>query len=150
VRGVDVPNIPVDGLVWFVVWFLLGFGLYATAFAMGGSLVSRQEDAASVVTPISIPFIGSYVASFAIAGAPDSTFAIVLSLIPVTAPMIMPVRIAAGDPSAFQVALSVALTVVAIYVLVVIAGRVYARNVLRTRGRVSWKSALLAARTAEE
>jgi hypothetical protein len=47
------------------------------------------------------------------------------------------------------VALSVALTVAAIYVLVVVAGRVYAHNVLRTRGRVSWRSALLAARSAE-
>jgi ABC-2 type transport system permease protein len=149
VRGIDVPAIPVDGLVWFVVWFLLGFGLYATAFAMGGSLVSRQEDASSVVTPISIPFIASYIASFAIAGDPDSTFAKVLSLVPVTAPMTMPARIAAGEPSVLEVTASVLLTVLATYVLVVIAGRVYARNVLRTGARVSWKSALRAARTAE-
>jgi ABC-2 type transport system permease protein len=150
VQGVDVPAIPVDALVWFVVWFLLGFGLYATAFATGGSLVSRQEDASSVVTPISIPFIGSYIASLGIANAPDSTFAVVMSLIPLTAPMTMPARIAAGDPGAFQIALSVALTALTIYGLVIVAGRVYARNVLRTGARVSWKAALRAARTAEE
>jgi ABC-2 type transport system permease protein len=149
VRGVDVPEIPVDGLIWFVVWFLLGFAFYATAFAMGGSLVSRQEDAASVITPISIPFIASYLASFAIAGNPGSTFAKVLSLVPVTAPMTMPARIAAGEPSVVEIAASVLLTVAATYVLVVVAGRVYARNVLRTGARVSWKSALRAARTAE-
>jgi ABC-2 type transport system permease protein len=149
VRGIDVPAIPVDGLVWFVVWFLLGFAFYATAFAMGGSLVSRQEDAASVITPISIPFIASYLASFAIAGNPGSTFAKVLSLVPITAPMTMPARIAAGEPSVVEITLSVVLTVLATYVLVVVAGRVYARNVLRTGARVSWKSALRAARTAE-
>jgi ABC-2 type transport system permease protein len=145
-RGVDVPNVPADAIVWFVVWFLLGFGLYATAFAMAGSLVSRQEDASSVVAPISIPFIASYLVSFTILGSPDSTYAIVLSLVPITAPMVMPVRIAAGDPSAFQIALSVGLTVVAIYALVLIAGRVYSRNVLRTGARVSWRSALSSAR----
>jgi ABC-2 type transport system permease protein len=150
VRGVDVPKVPIDALVWFVVWFLLGFGLYATAFAMGGSLVSRQEDAASVITPLSIPFIGSYLASFGIASVPDSTLAKVLSLVPITAPMTMPVRIAAGDPGVAQIAASVTVTVVAIYALVVIAGRVYARNVLRTGARVSWKSALRAAGQAEE
>jgi ABC-2 type transport system permease protein len=150
VHGIDVPNVPVDALIWFVVWFLLGFGLYATAYAMGGSLVSRQEDAASVVTPISIPFIASYLASFAIAGSPDSTFATIVSLVPITAPMTMPVRIAAGHPPAFQVALSVVLTALAIYVLVVVAGRVYSRNVLRTGSRVPWKVALRAAREPEE
>jgi ABC-2 type transport system permease protein len=148
-QGVDVPNVPVDALVWFVIWFLLGFGLYATAFAMGGSLVSRQEDASSVVTPINIPFIGSYVLSFAIAGTPDSTFAKVLSLVPLTAPMVMPVRIAAGNPSALEIATSVTLTLVTIYLLVVLAGRVYSRNVLRTGARVSWRAAIRAARSAE-
>jgi ABC-2 type transport system permease protein len=149
VRGIDVPNVPLDGLLWFGVWFLLGFGLYATAFAMGGSLVSRQEDAASVVTPISIPFIGSYFASFAIASSPDSTFARVLSIVPVTAPMAMPVRLAAGDPSWVDVAASLALTVAAIYLLVRLAGRVYSRNVLRTGARVPWGAALRAARTGD-
>ena len=145
-RGVDVPNVPADAIVWFVVWFLLGFGLYATAFAMAGSLVSRQEDASSVVAPISIPFVASYLASFVIAGSPDSTFATVMSIVPITAPMAMPVRIAAGDPSAFEIALSVTLTIVTIYALVVFAGRVYSRNVLRTGGRVSWRSAISSAR----
>jgi ABC-2 type transport system permease protein len=150
VRGIDVPNVPVDALIWFVVWFLLGFGLYATAYAMGGSLVSRQEDAASVVTPVSIPFIASYLASFAIASSPDSTFATIVSIIPITAPMTMPVRIAAGHPPAYQVTLSVVLTALAVYALVVVAGRVYARNVLRTGALVPWKVALRAARLAEE
>lgn len=149
VQGVDVPDVPVDGLVWFVVWFLLGFLLYATAFAMAGSLVSRQEDASSVVTPISLPFVASYITSFAIVGVPDSTVAVVLSLVPITAPMTMPVRIAAGDPSALQIAASVVFTVIAIYGLVVVAGRVYARNVLRTGARVSWSAALRGIRGSE-
>jgi ABC-2 type transport system permease protein len=60
--------------------------------------------------------------------------------------MVMPVRIAAGDPSAFEIALSVGLTLIAIYALVLIAGRVYSRNVLRTGARVSWRSAFSSAR----
>jgi ABC-2 type transport system permease protein len=74
----------------------------------------------------------------------------VLSLVPITAPMTMPVRIAAGDPGVAQIAASVAVTVVSNYALVVIAGRVSARNVLRTGAHVSWKSALRAAGQAEE
>jgi ABC-2 type transport system permease protein len=142
VRDIHVPKVPVDALVWFVVWFLLGFALYATAFAMAGSLVSRQEDAASVVTPVMLPFLGSYFASFAIAGSPDTTFAKVLSIVPVTAPMTMPVRIAAGHPSAGEIALSLVLTIAAIVALIRLAGRVYARNLLRTGARQTWGAAL--------
>lgn len=142
VRDIHVPNVPVDALVWFVVWFLFGFALYATAFAMAGSLVSRQEDAASVVTPVMLPFLASYFASFAIAGSPDTVFAKVLSIVPLTAPMTMPVRVAAGNPSAAEIAASLVLTIAAIVALVRLAGRLYARNVLRTGARVGWGAAL--------
>ncbi|HEX7095072.1 MAG TPA: ABC transporter permease [Acidimicrobiales bacterium] len=148
-RGVDVPDVPIDALIWFVVWFVLGFALYATAFAMAGSLVSRQEDATSVVTPISLPFFAAYIVSFVIVGSPDSAGAVVLSLVPLTAPMIMPVRIAAGDPSAAEIVVSMALTVAAIYATVVLAGRVYARNILRTGARVPWGAALRGLRAGE-
>jgi ABC-2 type transport system permease protein len=149
VRGVDVPKVPADAFVWLVVWFLLGYGLYATAFATAGSLVSRQEDAASVAAPVTLPFLASYLVSFTVAANPDTTFARVLSFVPITAPMIMPVRLAAGDPSVLEVAGSIVLMLVAIAGLVRLAGGVYSRNLLRTGARLSWREAWRGARDTE-
>jgi len=66
----------------------------------------------------------------------------VLSLIPPMSPMVMPVRIAAGDAPLWQVLLSIVLAIVTIYLLAAIAGRIYRNSVLRMGGRVRLGAAL--------
>jgi ABC-2 type transport system permease protein len=131
--------------VWALVWFLLGFLAYALIFAAMGSLVSRQEDAGSVVLPVMMLFIVPYVLGISILPTePDNGLLRLLSLVPFFAPTLMPFRVALGAP-AWEVWLAFVLTVALIVVLVGVAGRVYSNAVLRmgTRIRLSdaWRAA---------
>jgi ABC-2 type transport system permease protein len=137
VRSIEAPHVPATAIVWFVVWFVLGFALYATVFAGLGSLVSRQEDAQSVVTPATLPLLASYFVGFAAVANPESTLARVTSIVPFSAPMVMPVRIAAGSPPAWQIALALGLVVITIGFVLRLAAIVYEGNVLRTGSRAT-------------
>ena len=96
VETVDLPAVRGAVLVWAVVWFVLGYALYATLFGALGSLASRPEDAQFVAGPISVVLILVYFVSFAAVGSPDTTWARLVSWFPATAPIAMPSRIAMG------------------------------------------------------
>ncbi|MEJ2869004.1 ABC transporter permease [Actinomycetospora sp. OC33-EN08] len=130
-------------LVSVLTWYLIGFALYATIYAALGSLVSRQEDTQSVLTPVSIVVLIGFVAGFnLVLSAPTSTALAVLSLVPPWTPLILPARIALGDVPVWQVVLAYALTLAFTAGVLWLAGRIYARSVLRTGARVSWRDAL--------
>jgi ABC-2 type transport system permease protein len=122
-------------------WFLLGYAYYSCLFAAGGSLVSRQEEAANAQFPIILPLLIAYVTSFTAINNP-TPFVVALSYLPPTSPIAMPMRIAAGNVPAWQVVLAVGLLLVATVFAVRIASRVYDRAILRTGGRLSWRQAL--------
>lgn len=130
-------------VAWIVVWFVLGYGFYSVLYATAGSLVSRQEEAQSIQFPISAILIVAYFVSMEAARSPESAAAIVGSLFPPTAPMVMIVRIAHGSVPLWQIVLSIAIVVGSIYGMVVLAGRIYAGAVLRIgprlRVREAWR-----------
>ncbi len=124
-------------LVWFIVWFVLGFSLFSLGFAASAALVSRQEDVNSVTTPImSFLIIGYFVGIVVLPNDPSNRVAEVLSLIPVFAPTLMPMRLAMGGVPAWQAAFSALLALACIPALMWLAGRIYQRAIVRTGGRV--------------
>ena len=132
ISGVDLPAVRGAVLAWAVVWFVLGYALYATVFGALGSLASRPEDAQSAAGPVSVLLVLVYFASFAAIGSPDTTWARAIAWLPITAPIAMPARIAMGAASWWEPAVAAALTVAAIAGLVVLGGRVYAAAVLHS------------------
>jgi ABC-2 type transport system permease protein len=133
-------------VAWLVVWYLLGFFAYALAFAAAGALVSRQEDVNGVVTPILMLVIVGYVLGVSILPSnPSSSLCEVLSIIPVFAPTLMPMRLAMGGVPAWEAALAVVLMVAMIPALVWLSGRVYRNAVMRTGARVKLSEAFRAA-----
>jgi ABC-2 type transport system permease protein len=132
VDSVDVPAVRGTVVAWAVVWFVLGYALYATVFGALGSLASRSEDAQSVAGPVTAVLIAGYFVSFAAIGSPDSGWARLVSLFPGTAPLAMPNRIAMGATVWWEPVLAVVLTLAAIYGLVLFGGRVYAGAILHT------------------
>lgn len=130
-------------LAGLVLWFLLGYALFALLFGGFAALVSRQEDIGSVTTPLIFllltPF---YVTLFLVPNDPDGTATRVLSFVPFFAPFMMPVRSAFGGMQAWELPLAVLLCAVTIPVLVVVAARVYQRGVLHTGGRMKLAQAL--------
>lgn len=130
-------------MVWGVIWYLLGFFLFASLLAAAASLVSRQEELASVVTPVTMLLLVPYVVGFSqLTSNPDSKLIEVLSMIPPFGPMLMPSRIALDVAPGWQIALSLALTMLALAGAIWLGSRIYANAVLRTGARVRLRDAL--------
>jgi ABC-2 type transport system permease protein len=132
VDTVNLPSVRAVVLVWAVIWFVLGYTLYATVFGALGSLASRPEDAQSAAGPVSVLLILVYFVSFAAIGSPDTTWARLVSWFPATAPIAMPTRIAMGAAAWWDPLVAAVLTGGAIVGLVVLGGRVYAGAILHS------------------
>ena len=133
-------------IVQLLGWFLLGYTFYSFVNAAAGSLVNRQEEASSMAFPIQMPLLIGYLTTIgALSNGDDSKLLRLLSFLPPTAPVTMPIRIAIGAAKPWQVALSVALLVGGIVVVARLASRVYARSILRTGKRLKIRQALRAA-----
>jgi ABC-2 type transport system permease protein len=128
-------------MIWIVFWFLLAYAFYSVLYATAGSLVSRQEETQSLSLPIAGFMLVAYILAFIAAESPDGTAAIVGSLFPPTAPMVMIVRIANGTVPWWQIVLSVGLMVFTIYGMIRLAGRIYAGAVLRIGRRLRLREA---------
>jgi ABC-2 type transport system permease protein len=147
--GFDLVSLPgqlIGTVLSVVAWFVLGYAFYASVFAAGASLVSRQEDLAGVITPLTILLVVGFFIAIQAANDPTGTLAVVTSYIPGLSPLVMPVRMAAGDVTWWQAVLAVVLMLVAIALVVRLGGRVYAGALLRTGGKTKLREALRADR----
>ncbi len=140
-NGSEIPQTTRGTIGWIVFWFVLGYAFYAVLYATAGSLVSRQEEAQSMTFPIAGIMLVGYFFAFASAQSPHGVGALIGSFIPITAPMVMTVRIANGGVPWWEIALSVALMLAAIYGMVRLAARIYAGAVLRIGRRVKLREA---------
>ena len=148
--AVDAISLPAGALGtigWVLVWFLLGYAFYSSLFAVAGAIVSRQEELQNTAAPLNLLMVGSFLVAFMGAGSnPGSTLATVSSFLPPVAPLVMPVRIAAGEVAAWQVAASLGIMLVSILAVVLLAARLYEGAVLRTGARVKLRDAWAGAR----
>lgn len=145
VGSLDFPSGAIATIGIVLVWFVFGFFFYAGLFAVAGSIVPRQEDLQSTMTPLTLLIVGSFLIGLNAIGNPSSTLATVASLLPPSAPLVMPSRIVLGETSLLGALLSVAITVAATVALVPLATRIYSAAVLRP-GRVRIRQALRASR----
>jgi ABC-2 type transport system permease protein len=130
-------------IAWALVWFVIGFLTYSLALAAMASLVSRQEDVASVTAPVLVLMVIPYMIGISIAPwDPSNPIIVLLSFVPFAAPMIMPMRIALGTVETWEVLVSLGLSLAVIPLLVWGAGRIYSNAVLRTGARVRLRDAL--------
>ncbi|MHB8460251.1 MAG: ABC transporter permease [Candidatus Limnocylindrales bacterium] len=136
-----IPALGVASILGDILWFLLGFLFYATAYAAVASLVSRQEELQGAVAPISVFQIAGYLLMYAALPNPTGTVATVASLFPPFAPIVMAVRMASSDVPPWQVGLAVAFIVASIAGLTWLAGRMYANAALRIGARVRFMDA---------
>jgi ABC-2 type transport system permease protein len=143
---VDIPGELVGTAVSVVAWFVVGYAFYAAIFAVAASLVSRQEDLGTVLTPTTLVLLGGFIVGLQAAADPGGTLAMVTSYVPGLSPLVMPVRQAAGEVGAWEVGLAVVLMLAAIALVVRLGGRVYAGALLSTGGRTRIREAMTAER----
>jgi ABC-2 type transport system permease protein len=118
--GVTAPTI-----LWFIVFFVIGFVQCAVLFAAGGSLVNRSEDVGSISGPLYIPIIGAYIiAQFALQ-YPNAPNVVAFSFVPLLAPFVMFTRVVVGSVPAWQLVVSISINVLAAVALAWFSGRVY-------------------------
>jgi ABC-2 type transport system permease protein len=127
---------PMTGLLLFA-YFVLGFFLYAAVFAMVGAAVTSEQEAQSVQFLALVPLIAPMMFLQAILNAPLGTTARTLGLIPFTAPVAMPMRMASAPIPAIEIAASLTLLVTGTAVLAWMAGKIYRVGILSTGKRPS-------------
>ena len=126
-------------------WFILGFGFYASLFAVAGALVARMEELQNAIVPLNLVILASFFVSIGSVNDPGSTLARVASIVPFSSALAMPVRISLGSASALEIVAALVVLVGSIALLIPLAGRVYSGAVLRTGSRVKLRDAWRAA-----
>jgi len=117
-------------LVWFAVFYLLGFSLYSTMYAAMGAMVNSEQEAQQLQFIAVIPLVAAVAVMFSVAQLPSSSLAVWFSMIPFTSPLIMFMRIAVQAPPLWQILLSVALLAGTIYALVLLCAKIYRVGIL--------------------
>ncbi|GAA4480164.1 ABC transporter permease [Microbacterium panaciterrae] len=127
-------------LVWFAVFFLFGFVLLASLFAAAAAMVSRQEDIGSTTMPITMLVMLPY---FLVIFFNDNPVVMtVLSYVPFSAPVGMPVRLFVGDAQWWEPLVSLAILLVSCVIAILVAAKIYENSLLRMGARVSLREAL--------
>ncbi|MBB4665047.1 ABC transporter permease [Conexibacter arvalis] len=140
--AVDLPRVTAGWVALIVLWFLLGYALYACVYAVAGAIVSRQEDLQSSTGGLNMIVIAAYILSFVAIQDPEGAMMTVLSFLPPSAPMAMPARWLVTDVPTWQLVASIALTAASIAALLRLATVVYSRAALRMGPKVSLRSVL--------
>lgn len=147
--SVDLPPDTVPVAAQVVAWFLLGFALYSCLFAVAGAIASRAEELQSTTLPLTFLTMGSFFAAIASGGAPGGAVARVATFVPFSAPMVLPIRVAAGEIEVWEALAGVAIVLASIVAAMKLAGRVYAGGAMHLRGQLKLRQALRAQETSE-
>ena len=117
-------------VLYFFVFFVLGFLMYSSIFAAIGAAVDSEQDSQQFMTPVMLPILLGYMLNFRIAEAPDSTFAIVASLFPLTSPINMVTRMLVSNVPLWEVLLSILLLILSLIGMLLLAARIYRTGIL--------------------
>jgi ABC-2 type transport system permease protein len=138
-----LPSAAAGMFAMVILWYLLGFFLFAALYAAIGSTVSRQEDLNAVIGPMIFVIIVPFILTVnLLPNDPRSELGAVLSFIPFFSQTVMPARYALGVASLWEVLISALIALAALVVVVRVAGRIYQNSILRTGARVSLREAI--------
>ncbi len=128
----SIFNMPVDLFMYMLLFFVLGFLIYAFMFGAVGSTASKLEDINTSVMPITMLFIvGFFVVMFSMSsGSIDNTIMKICSFIPFTSPMAMFTRLAMSNVASYEVIISVAILIGSVIGVGFISAKIYRVGVL--------------------
>lgn len=147
---VSTPNEAIDMLnnlgkveftqiaVCFAFYFLFGYLVYAALFAAVGSAIDSEADKQQFILPISAPLILSFAVSQFVVANPRGDIAYWFSIIPLTSPIVMMVRLPFGVPPG-EIATSMLLLVAGFFFFTWLAGKIYRTGILMYGKKVSWR-----------
>jgi ABC-2 type transport system permease protein len=121
---------PISLLVWGLVFFVLGYGIYASMMAGAGALTPKLSQYTSVYFIVSIPLMISYVFSLILAMRPHSPLAVGLSLFPLSAPVMMITRLTVGGVPFWQPILAAGLSLILVVIIIRAVARMFRAQIL--------------------
>jgi ABC-2 type transport system permease protein len=134
-----LPTIPAYIFVYFVIFFILGYFLYGTIYAAVGSMVNSEKEAQQLLMPVSLLLVVPMLMIIFILRSPNSSFSVILSLIPFFAPVLMLMRISILLPPFTQIAGSVVLLALTVFLMIWLTGKIYRVGILMYGKRPSIK-----------
>ncbi len=133
----NVPQVPLIYFVYFGLFFLLGYFIYSTIYALIGSMVTTAQEGGQLSMPVVLfPLIGFYL-FLPVSRSPDSSFAFWVSMFPFFSPMTMLVRIVTQTPPLWQIMLSLLLGFGTVALVTWLAGRVNRGGMLMSGKKAS-------------
>ncbi|MBU8870749.1 MAG: ABC transporter permease, partial [Gemmatimonadales bacterium] len=148
-QGVSVGEFTLDVgfltpiiLISFIVFFLLGFFLYATLYAGFGAMCNTVQDSQQFHTPLAMGLVIPMMLLSLILRAPDSTISVVLSLVPLFSPVLMFMRVCVETPPLWQIGLSWGLMIASIWLASRMAGKLFRLGILMYGAAPTWGSML--------
>ena len=129
-KGLTV-EVNAEIVVWFVVYFVLGFLLFSALLAAIGSICNTLKEAQGLMTPVTLVFIVPLLAWFNMVRDPQGALARALSFFPLTAPLVMVLRLSASDEvKLIEIAASVAVLVVSLVIVMWAGAKVFRTGIL--------------------
>ncbi len=126
-------------LICFVIYFIGGYFLYSSFYASIGAAVDNETDSQQFLLPIIMPLIlGVYIGFFTVINDPHGTIATVFSMIPLTSPIVMLMRIPFGVPL-WQLAISITILFGTFFFVVWFASKIYRVGILMYGKKPTWK-----------
>lgn len=142
VLDITLPEVDAGFLAVSLIWFVLGYLVYATGYAAVGAIAHRPEDAQNAAFPLMIVTVAGYMIGILyVSGNPDTVWSTVLTLVPVTAPFVLPVRAVSDSVALWEQLAAFVLMIGFIVLLIRVAGRVYAGGVFNYRTRIKARQA---------
>jgi ABC-2 type transport system permease protein len=126
-------------ILCFIFFFVVGYLIYSTLYAATGSVVDNESDSQQYTMPITIPLILAIVFVPSISTNPDGTLAFWLSMIPLTSPIAMMVRLPSGV-QAWELFLSMGLALAFLVFCIWFAAKIYRIGILNYGQKPSWKT----------
>jgi ABC-2 type transport system permease protein len=136
----ELWNLPIATiLISFIIYFIGGYFLYSSFYASIGAAVDNETDSQQFLLPIIMPLIlGVYIGFFTVINDPHGTVATVFSMIPLTSPIVMMMRIPFGVPL-WQIAVSMILLFGTFLLVVWFAAKIYRVGILMYGKKPTWK-----------
>lgn len=143
-----IPSVPISHYIYFGLFFLMGYFIYATIYALVGSMVTTAQEGGQLAMPIILILVVSFYLFLPVGRSPDSSFSFWASMMPLSAPVAMVVRIVTQTPPFWQIALSLVIGFGTALFIMWVASRIYRIGMLMYGKRASIPEALRWARQA--
>jgi ABC-2 type transport system permease protein len=139
VTQIPMPSVGVGQVVILLVFFLLGYTLYSALFAAVGAMVSSEQEAQQAQMPVVLMLVVSIMFLQPVLLDPDGQLAVTLGMLPISSPIMMPLRMSTVDVPWWEISLSILALIAGCYLAVYFAATVYRTGLLMHGKRVTFR-----------